>query len=79
MELVYEANRRIYRMNPEDDIAIKEALPFIFISGESIEKLMLQKNVTVELIGTFDNNWKKKGDKRHNPDLVREVAIIRGK
>ena len=78
VELVYETNRRIYKMNPEDDEAIKKALPFVFISGESIEKLMSQKEVTVELIDTFDNNWKKKGDKHFNPDLVREAAIIRG-
>jgi flagellar basal body-associated protein FliL len=79
MELVYEANRRFYKMNPEDDAAIEKALPFVFVSGESIEKLMSPKKVTVEFIGIFDNNWKKKGDKYHNPDLVREVAIIRAK
>ena len=76
VELVYEANRRIYQINPEDDTAIKEALPFVFISGESIEKVMSQKDVSIEFIGTFDNNWRKKGDKRYNPDLVREVAIV---
>ena len=76
VELVYEANRRFYKMNPADETAIEQSLPFVFISGESIEKLMSQKNVSIRYLGTFDNNWKKKGDKRHNPDLVREAAII---
>jgi len=79
VEFVYEANRRFYKMNPDDNAAIKEALPFVFVSGESIEKLMSKKDVSIEYIGAFDNNWRKKGDKRHNPDLVREVAIIRAK
>jgi len=79
VELVYEASRRIYKMNPEDAVSIEKALPFVFISGESIGKLMENKNVSVEFIGTFDNNWKKKGDKRYNPNLVREAAIIKEK
>ena len=79
VELVYEANRRFYKMNPDDDAAIANALPFVFVSGESIEKLMFHKNVKMDFIGTFDNNWKKKGDKHYNPDLVREVAIISAK
>ena len=79
MELVYEVNRRILKMNTDDDAAVKNALPFVFISSESIEKQLSNKNVTIEYIGTYDNNWRKKGDKRHNPDLVKEVAIIRGK
>lgn len=79
MELVYETNQRIQPLNPDDDTAIMEALPFVFISGESIEKRMSGKNVTIEPVGTFDNNWRKTNHKRHNPDLVREVAIIRAK
>ena len=77
VELVYEAKRRIYKLNPDDDEAIKDALPFVFISGESIEELMSSKNVTIEHLGTYDNNWKKKDDKHRNPNLVREVAIIK--
>ena len=79
VELVYEANRRFYKMNLEDNESIEKALPFVLISGESIEKKLSNKNVSIELIDTFDNNWKKKGDKRYNPDLVREAAIIRAK
>lgn len=79
MELVYETNRRILKIDPNDDAAVTKALPFVLVSGEPIEKLMSDKNVTVEYIGTFDNNWRKKGHKRHNPDLVREVAIIKGR
>ena len=78
-ELVYEANRRILKMNTDDTEAIMKALPFVLISGESIEKLLSGKKVTIEVIDTFDNNWNKKGSKRHNPDLVKEVAIIRAK
>ena len=77
VELVYEANRRFYKLNPEDEAAIVKAVPFVFISGESIEQLMSDKNVTIEPIGIFDNNWRKTSDKRYNPALVREAAIIR--
>lgn len=79
MEIVYETNQRIGKMNPEDDEAVKQALPFVFISGESIEALMSDQSVAVEYIGTFDNNWRKVNSKRYNPALVREVAIIRAK
>lgn len=79
MEFVYEANQRILKMDPDNDAAIMRALPFVFVSGEPIEPLMADKNVTVEYIGTFDNNWRKTGHKRHNPELVREVAIVRAK
>jgi len=79
MELVYETNQRILKMNPDSHTAVMRALPFVFVSGESIEKLMSDKDVTVEYIGTFDNNWRKTNHKRHNPDLVREVAIIRAR
>jgi 4-amino-4-deoxy-L-arabinose transferase-like glycosyltransferase len=79
MELVYEASRRILKMNADDEAAIDNALPFVLISSESIEKLLSDKNVAIEFIGTFDNNWNKKGAKRHNPDLVKEAAIIRAK
>ena len=77
VELVYEANQRIHKMNPEDDAAIERARPFVLISGESIEKLMSNKKVTIDFIGKFDNNWRKTSDKRHNPNLVREVAIVK--
>ena len=76
-ELVYEANRRILKMNTDDDSALEKALPFVLLSSESIEKLLSDKNVTVEFIDMFDNNWNKKGSKRHNPALVKEAAIIR--
>jgi len=82
-ELVYESNRRIMKMNMNDADAIEGALPFVLISGGPIEQLMADmmsdNKVTVELIDLFDNNWKKKTDRHHNPALVREVAIIRAK
>ena len=78
-ELVYEANRRIFKMNTDDMGEVEKALPFVLISSESIEKLLSNKNVSIELIDTFDNNWNKKGSKRHNPNLVKEAAIISAK
>jgi hypothetical protein len=66
-------------MNPEDDAVIEKALPFVFISGESIDKLMSNKNVSIKHLGTFDNNWRKKRVRPNNPDLVREGAVIMGK
>lgn len=77
MELVYEANRRIRKIDVSDDEAINEAAPFVLLSGQSIDSLMAGRNVTVERLGVFDNNWQKTDHKRHNPELVKEVAIIR--
>ena len=75
-ELVYESNRRILKLNTDDAAAIDKALPFVLISSEPIEQLLAGKNVSIEHIDTFDNNWNKKGSKRHNPNLVKEAAII---
>ena len=78
-ELVYETNRRILKMNTDDTDAMEKALPFVLISSEPIEKILSGKNIVIEFIDTFDNNWQKKGSKRHNPNLVKEAAIIRAK
>jgi len=99
LELIFELNRRIIKLDLSDDEAIAKAAPFVFISGESIEKVMADKNVSIDFIDTFDNNWRqkinfdfinnkwtkkisfleKKANKHYNPNLVREVAVIRAK
>ena len=79
VEFVYESNRRILKINTDDNEAIEKALPFVLLSNEPIEQLLSGKKVIIEYLDTFDNNWKKKGNKRHNPDLVKEAAIIRAK
>lgn len=79
MELVYEANQTIKPMDIENDSLILKNTPFVFISGLSVDSLFRDKNVSVEIIDTFDNNWIKPGSKRYNKDLVRQAAIIKAK
>lgn len=79
MELVYEANQIIRPLDISDSIDIQSKLPFVFVSGLPIDSLFSDKNVTIEVIDTFDNNWQKKTSRKYNKDLVKEVAIIRKK
>ncbi|NDV65849.1 glycosyltransferase family 39 protein [Bacteroides sp. 224] len=79
MELVYEANQVILPMNIEDKDAIYAHSPFVFMSSQPIKELFKDKNVTIEFIDTFDNNWRKVTDKNYNNLLKKEVAIIRKK
>ncbi|NDW08343.1 glycosyltransferase family 39 protein [Dysgonomonas sp. 520] len=79
MELVYEADKTIKPMNLSDDSEIMNNLPFVLVSGVSIDSIFANKNVEIKKIDTFDNNWRKSGHKRYNWSLVREVAIIKAK
>lgn len=76
MELVYEANQIIKPLDIKDSLQIQDKLPFVFVSGLPIDSLLLDKNVNIEMIDTFDNNWQKRTSRKYNKDLVREVAII---
>lgn len=79
MELVYEANKTIRPMDPSDTVFIHKHTPFVYVTSNSIDSVFANKNVTIEPIDTFDNNWRKTGHKRYNWSLVKEVAIIREK
>lgn len=79
MELVYEVNQRIKELDVSDEEAIAKATPFVFVSQLPIDSVMADKNVTVEPLGRFDNNWRKVEHKRYDPALVKEVALIRQK
>lgn len=79
MELVYEANQRILPLNTDNDSLIYDRLPFVFVSSLPIDSLFANKNVDIEFIDTFDNNWRKTDSKRYNKDLVKEVAIIKSR
>lgn len=79
MELVYEANQIVRPLNLSDTALIQSKLPFVFVSGLSIDSLFSHDNVKIEHVDTFDNNWQKKTSRKYNDDLVRQVAIIRKK
>jgi 4-amino-4-deoxy-L-arabinose transferase-like glycosyltransferase len=79
MELVYESAQRIKPLDTSSSEKIQQATPFVLISTQPIDSLMSDKNVSVEPIGIYDNNWRKTGHKRYNPSLVKEVAVIRSK
>ncbi len=76
MELVYEANRIIRPLNLEDDELFYEKLPFVFISSKPTEEVLEGKNVRIEYIDTFDNNWQKPSNRKYNKNLVKHVSII---
>lgn len=77
MEIVYETNQTIRPLDLKDTAAIKSCAPFVLVTSHSIDSLFNGKNMAIEFIDTFDNNWRKTTDKKHNKKLVKEVAIIR--
>ncbi len=77
MELVYEANKTIRPIDPSDTVFIHQHTPFVYVTSLSIDSVFAGKNVIIEPIDTFDNNWRKTGHKRYNWSLVKEVAIIK--
>lgn len=76
MELVYEVNQTLKPMDVTNDSLMSAQHSFVFVSAEPIEQLLAGKNVVIENVGRFDNNWRKTGSKRYNWDLVRYVAIV---
>ncbi|MDR2037402.1 MAG: glycosyltransferase family 39 protein [Bacteroidales bacterium] len=79
MELVYEANRNITPLDIENDSLFYASLPFVLVSTEAAKDILQGKQVTIEYIDTFDNNWRKPDNKYYNKNMVKEVSIIRGK
>lgn len=79
IELVYEANRNITALNIDNDSLFYASLPFVLVSTETAEQVLYGKNVSIEHIDTFDNNWRKSDSKRYNKNLIKEVAIIRNR
>ena len=79
MELVYEANRNITALDIDNDSLFYASLPFVLFSTESAEHILQGKQVTIEYVDTFDNNWRKPDSKDYNKDMIKEVAIIRNK
>ncbi|MDU1891343.1 MAG: glycosyltransferase family 39 protein [Dysgonomonas sp.] len=79
IEIVYESNQILKPMDLLEDKQIYDNLPFVLVSGAPIDSIFINKDVIVEKIGVYDNNWRKVGHKRYNKDLTREVAIIKKK
>ncbi|MDH6353972.1 4-amino-4-deoxy-L-arabinose transferase-like glycosyltransferase [Dysgonomonas sp. PH5-45] len=77
MELVFESDKIIRPLNPSKEQGVYSNLPFVFLSGASIDSIFAGKNVVIEHIDTFDNNWQKKTSRKHKKELVRQVAIIK--
>lgn len=77
MELIYEANKTIRPIDPSDTVFIHGHTPFVYVTSLSIDSIFANKNVIIEPIDTYDNNWRKVGHKRYNWNLVKEVAIIK--
>lgn len=76
IEFVYEANRIIRPIDLKSD-SVTMAAPFVIVSGQPLDSLLRDQPFTIQYIDTYDNNWNKTDHKRHNPDLVRHVGIVR--
>lgn len=77
IELVYEAGRRILPWQAETDSL--PALPMVLVSGQPAEEVLpeaLRSRVTLELIGVYDNNRRKKDTRWHSGKFVRYVTLI---
>lgn len=77
MELVYEANEIIRPLDLSDDSLIYSKTPFVLVSVAPTDSILKGKNVEIEYIDMFDNNWRKRGSKRYSSELVSHVAIIK--
>ncbi|MCC8035872.1 MAG: glycosyltransferase family 39 protein [Rikenellaceae bacterium] len=75
MELVYEADAFILPLDLSDS-ALMRKVPLVLVSQEPAELLLEGSGLTVEHLDTYDNNWRKRGHKRYNPDLVRHAAVV---
>ena len=79
MELVYEINQTVQKLNTADDAQVYASTPFVFISPQPADSVFAGKKLTIQEVGIFDNNWRKTNHKRYNNDLVSYVAIITSK
>lgn len=77
MELVYEVNKKIMPLDITNDSVITKNKPFVFISKIPIDEVFKGKNVTIEILDNYDNNWRKVNSKRYNTELVRQAAVIK--
>lgn len=79
IELVYELNKQIRPINPNDSIRFMHALPLVFVESLNSSHTLSGLPITQEEIGIFDNNWNKPDQRKYNMNLVRRVSIIRKK
>ena len=79
MELVYEAGRSITPIDLKNDSVVYAALPFVLVCENPALDLHENLEVTIEYIGTFDNNWRKVDSHRYNKELVKEVYLVKKK
>lgn len=77
-ELIYETNRTIRPIDINNHREIEQQLPLVYVSKVPLDSAIVN-NYDVELIGEYDNNWRKTESRRYNWDLVRQVAIVRAK
>ncbi|NDV70308.1 glycosyltransferase family 39 protein [Dysgonomonas sp. 25] len=77
MELVYESNRVITPLDLNNDSVFYGKLPLVLITQEPTDSVLKGKNIEIDYIGTFDNNWQKQRNKKYNEKLVSHVAVIR--
>lgn len=77
MEIVYEADKTIRPLDLMNDSAVYSKIPFVLVSVAPADSILKGKNVEIEYIDTFDNNWRKRDSKRYNKELVSHVAIIK--
>lgn len=77
MELVYATNKNIKPLDISNDKSFYDKLPLVLISSQPIKNILKGKEVKIEHIDTYDDNWRKPDTHNYNNDLVKHVAIIR--
>ncbi|MDR0983131.1 MAG: glycosyltransferase family 39 protein [Culturomica sp.] len=77
IELVYEADKIIRPLDINDNENLKELTPFVLVSSAHADEMIKAGNFIFEDIGVYDNNWRKKGEKGYNLDMVRYLTVVK--
>lgn len=83
MELVYDAYKKIRKMDLTDKKSVTEALPFVLVSRQKAEEAIpdsIRSGLDLQWIGLYDNNrWQKNNRRRYSPEFINHVTIVRRK
>lgn len=83
MELVYDAYKKIRKMDLTDKKSVTGALPFVLVSRQKAEEAIpdsIRNGLDLQWVGLYDNNrWQKNNRRRYSPEFINHVTIVRRK
>lgn len=82
IELVYEAYKKIRKIDVSNAQSLHSAMPFVLVSSKEAEVMIpetLQQNIIMKHCGRYDDNPWPKGHKRYKEDFIKYVTVIREK